>query len=171
MISICCMAHATGVGVVGRKNDRGNPQVCWSVYRKSDAVALASFLTRSPLRSRKRKDFQLWSLAVEHWAGNDDVRRSRLAALAREIRNVRRYLPLDDESTPATTQLCDFYEWLAGFVAGDGYLRVSNGATWLTVRLRADDASILAAIRATTGAGHVGGPYSMQAHTRSSHGT
>ena len=111
------MPRATGLGVVRRKENRGNRQACWSVYRRSDAVALASFLTRHPLRSRKRNDFEVWRAAVDVWAGNDDRRRSRMAMLAREIRDARRYRPLEDV-VPTTILRRGFYDWLGGSSPG-----------------------------------------------------
>jgi LAGLIDADG endonuclease len=152
------MAGTTGLGVVRRKDDRGNPQACWSVYRKADAVALASYLTRYPLRSRKRNDFEVWKHAVELWAGDAQGRRTKMRALAAEVREVRRYTPPDMTLTPSIDRN-GFAAWFGGLVAGDGYLGINQGGVRLTVKLRADDAPVLAAIRATTGAGTVRGPY------------
>jgi hypothetical protein len=153
------MARTTGLGVVRANDDRGNSQVCWSVYRKDDAVALTDYLARHPLRSRKRHDLDVWSTAVELWASSDSDRRTKLGALARKIREVRRYVPIDLASAAPTVRESGFYEWLGGFVAGDGHFQIARGSTRLTVKLRADDAPTLLSIRATTGAGTVRGPY------------
>jgi LAGLIDADG endonuclease len=153
------MAHTTGLGVVCRKDNRGNPQACWSIGRKQDAVALAAFLTHHPLRSRKRNDFEVWKHAVEVWASGDKGRRAKLAALSDAIRDARRYRPPDLASIAPVVQDEGIDDWLGGFVAGDGHLGIANGGARLVVRLRADDAPVLAAMRTVTGAGGVRGPY------------
>ena len=157
------IARTTGLGVVHRGGQRGNAQACWLVYRKDDAVALATYLMRYPLRSRKREDFEVWKGAVEQWAGSDNDRFSSMRVLAGEIREARRF------SGPDAVDVVDlvggegFYEWLGGFIAGDGHLGIHDGRARLTLKLRADDEPLLAAIRDLTGSGNVRGPYRNRA--------
>ena len=157
------IARATGLGVVRAQRQARHPQACWSVFRKDDAVELASFLMRNPLRSRKRKDFDVWKAAVERWAGSDPDRVSTMRILARQLREARRF------SGPDAVDVVDlvggegFYDWLGGFIAGDGHLGINQGRARLTVKLRADDTLLLAALRDLTGSGTVHGPYRNRA--------
>lgn len=81
------MASTTRLGVVRRKDQRGNSQAAWVVYRKDDVAAMAAYLKRYPLRSRKRHDFDVWSRAVEQWHGCDADRLDRMQELRLSIRD------------------------------------------------------------------------------------
>ena len=110
------LARTTGLGVVRRKDDRGNSQACWVVFRKDDAVELASYLTRYPLRSRKRKDFDVWKAAVERWASSDPDRVSTMRILARQLREARRFSGPDAVGVVDLVGGEGIYEWLGGFM-------------------------------------------------------
>jgi hypothetical protein len=157
------MASSTGLGVVRSKDQRGNSQVAWVVYRKDDAAALAAYLRRYPLRSRKRHDFDVWSCAVDYWHGCDADRVNRMQQLRLSIREARRYRSPSSAGSQDNRDSAGFDDWLGGFLAGDGYLGVGGGATRLTVKLRADDAPLLAWIRNITCAGTICGPYRNRA--------
>lgn len=69
------------------------PQVRWEVSRKADCSRLATLLTKHPLRSKKARDFELWSRALKEWAtitraGGDWT---VIAAIKAEMEAVRRY--------------------------------------------------------------------------------
>ena len=108
------MARTTGLGVVRHKDFRGNAQACWSVYRKERAVALAEYLTRHPLRTRKRHDFEAWSAAVKVWTRSGRNRSARMSTLARRIREVRRYSPPDLVVVAPAVRRNGFYDWFGG---------------------------------------------------------
>jgi hypothetical protein len=160
---LSAMAWTTGVGVVRHKDQRGNPQAEWVVYRKDDAVALAAYLRRFQLRIRKRHDFEIWNTAVGFWRAGGKDRLPHMVRLSRSIREARRYGTTTTIAVPDELVLVGFYEWLGGFIAGDGHLGAAAGATRLTIRLRADDRALLAALARTTGMGTIRGPYQNRA--------
>jgi hypothetical protein len=146
-------------GVVRRGEQRGNPQAAWSVYRKDDAIALTAWLRRYPLRSRKRLDLQVWCAAVQHWSASGGAGRSKSTELRAALRAGRAYHDGGHAADSRVIRSRGFHDWLGGFIAGDGHLGIHRGATLLTVKLRADDAPLLAAIRETMGMGTICGPY------------
>jgi Homing endonuclease associated repeat len=77
--------------------------------------------------------------------------------MLRMIREVRRYTPPDMTLSPSIVR-DGFAAWFGGLVAGDGHVGISKGSVRLIVKLRADDAPVLASIRETTGVGALYGP-------------
>jgi hypothetical protein len=67
---LCDIVRVTGLGrlyaVPARRTSR--PQVVWSVASKLECRELARLLQRYPLRGRKRREFALWSAAVDRWS-------------------------------------------------------------------------------------------------------
>lgn len=152
------LASLTGIGVVRRKNERGNPQAIWHVYRKDHAARLRRLLDEHPLRSRKRREFDVWRDAVHAWLGTAPDRFERMRALKGDLHAARAYR---EPGPKVTTRMhsVGFDDWLAGFVAGDGSFRIGDGSVRLTIRLRADDSPLLRGLMAATRAGNVAGPY------------
>jgi hypothetical protein len=157
------LASETRLGVVRRTDDRGNPQAAWIVYRKDEVAALASLLKCHPLRSRKRQDFDVWTAAVELWCGSAENRVERMRELRHSIRDARRYVATAACKSAVERETAGFDDWLAGFIAGDGYLGIAGGDVRLTLKLRADEAPVLAWIRECTGMGNICGPYPNRA--------
>jgi LAGLIDADG endonuclease len=64
------LCRSTGLGHVSKTAARrgSRPQACWTIASKRECAELARLLTRFPLRARKRRDFEIWSAAVERWA-------------------------------------------------------------------------------------------------------
>jgi hypothetical protein len=88
--SLVDLCRSTGLGHVSKLSARrgSRPQACWRIGSKRECVQLARLLTRFPLRARKRRDFEIWSGAVERWAASPyDIRRdqgvARLQSAAR----------------------------------------------------------------------------------------
>jgi hypothetical protein len=154
-------ARTTSLGIITSKAQRGNPQAAWDVYRKDDGSALAAYLKRFPLRSRKRQDFAVWNEAVELWCGTAADRVERMQELRHAIRDARRYVATTADDM--TRETAGFDDWLGGFIAGDGHFGIAGGAVRLTLKLRADEAPVLGWIRDSTGMGHVRGPYRNRA--------
>lgn len=161
------LARFTGLGVVRRKDVRGNPQAAWSVYRKDDAAELVRLLNACPLRSRKRLDFAMWRQAVAAWLGDEPDRFDRMRGLQCAIRTARTYRTPSAQAEVPRLDPSGLDAWLAGFVAGEAYLEIRSGIVRFTVHLRADDLPLLQAIRLATGLGSVGGPYVNRASSPS----
>jgi hypothetical protein len=159
-------ASFTGLGVVRRNDLRGNPQSAWAVYRKDEVVRLVGLLDQYPLRSRKRHDFAVWRNAVDAWVGTDPTRVDRMRELRRAIREARTYRPPNETSTTARLESSGLYDWLGGFIAGDGSFGIQAGTVRLTLRLRADDAPVLHGIASATSAGRVTGPHNNPDRTQ-----
>jgi hypothetical protein len=79
------------------------PQARWKITSKRECMQLTRLLRRFPLRARKRRDFEIWSEAVDRWAaspydaGRDPDRQAEMARAAERLRHVRRYV----KSAPA----------------------------------------------------------------------
>ena len=90
-----------GLGQITPRRTKGtiNPQVAWSVSRKTEMVPLISVLDSYPLRSKKQNDYRIWREAALLWAsltrGNRWTGRNpafdHLAAYATALRGGRRY--------------------------------------------------------------------------------
>lgn len=53
-----------------RRNEGGSkPQIGWGVTSGEDCLALVELLERYPLRSKKARDFVIWSEAVRYFVG------------------------------------------------------------------------------------------------------
>jgi hypothetical protein len=89
------IAARTGLGRVhwrSRNGLGGNDTVVWEVERRADVRALVMILDEHPLRSRKRRDFEVWREGVAEWA---TLRRgadwSRMAELRKRLVATRAY--------------------------------------------------------------------------------
>ena len=85
----------TGIGTIQGpwETKLGKPVLRWSVQARGDCLVLRDLLQRYPLRSKKRRDFEVWSRAVDAiYAGDQDL----LSTLKVEIEQVRRWV--DSES-------------------------------------------------------------------------
>lgn len=60
----------TSLGVVAEEPGKAgaNAMVRWSVHAKADCWGIAGLLGRYPLRSKKARDFVVWSAALEYWS-------------------------------------------------------------------------------------------------------
>lgn len=81
---IAYIRAASGLGTVTTRRWGGRDIVTWNVYARADARRLAAILDEHPLRSKKRRDFELWRQAVE--LEPRDARHARLALALREGR-------------------------------------------------------------------------------------
>jgi hypothetical protein len=76
----------------------GKPCWVWTVASKADCQALVELLERYPLRSKKRRDFEIWAQIVDESAKRKPAVRgasindpTRIEELARELKAVRQY--------------------------------------------------------------------------------
>jgi hypothetical protein len=89
----------TGIGLLCRRpGQNARPTAYWEVLRKHDVAELVRILDAYPLRSRKRRDYEVWRRAVGIAAargGSTTWGRSslnwRLGELKRELEVVRQY--------------------------------------------------------------------------------
>jgi hypothetical protein len=95
---LCDIVRVTGLGrlygVPARRTSR--PQVVWSVASKLECRELARLLQRYPLRGRERREFAVWSAAVERWSeslhGSTATADGVMRCAAAELRALRRYV-------------------------------------------------------------------------------
>jgi hypothetical protein len=158
------IVRVTGLGrlyaVPARRTSR--PQVVWSVASKLECRELARLLQRYPLRGRKRREFAVWSAAVDRWSeslhGSTAAADRLLRSAAAELRGLRRYVdpahPGWTEAglpTPPADSLASF---LGGFFSGEGSFSL-RGRAMATIHLRADDAALVRTFRDTFVLGRV----------------
>jgi hypothetical protein len=71
---------------------RSQAQIRWSVASRRDCEALLAILEEFPLRTKKKRDFEIWKRVVrERAAGPGDL--ATLEALRDEMKEARRYRP------------------------------------------------------------------------------
>lgn len=166
------LASALRLGTVNSVEARrtSKPQVRWTVAAKSDCRRLVEILDRHPLRGRKSQDLAIWRAAVRYWVGPDATARHApedwppMAYLASRLREVRRYkVPCELSLHDGTTGLdLDWGSFLAGFITAEGCFMIGRTgspgryAPRFAINVRADDESLLTALRARTGVGGVG---------------
>lgn len=66
-----------------------NPGLMWTLQSRPDCLALVAILDRFPLRSKKRRDYDAWRLAVMAWCRRDYAAMEHFAAALREGRQYR----------------------------------------------------------------------------------
>src|SRR3954471_14277592 len=95
-------------------------------FLQEHCVELARILRRYPLRSRKAREFRIWSQAVELWSSAADGRLEKLRSLQAEIRAARafRASQVDIAAPPAPDNVPLGY--LAGVLAGEGHFGISE---------------------------------------------
>ena len=66
------LCRSTGLGQISLKRARrgSRPQAGWTITSKRECMELTRLLKQFPLRARKRRDFEIWSEAVERWAAS-----------------------------------------------------------------------------------------------------
>jgi hypothetical protein len=159
----CDIVRVTGLGrlygVPARRTSR--PQVVWSVASKLECRELARLLQRYPLRGRKRREFAVWSAAVERWSeslhGSTATADGVMRCAAAELRALRHYVdPVHpggadgDALTPAD----GLSAFLGGFFTGEGSFSL-RGRAVAGIHLRADDAALVRSFRHVFGIGRV----------------
>lgn len=95
--AVLAEAHARlGIGRVwqtaGYKSTK--PATRFSVDTKPDVEVLVAILDRFKLRTKKRRDYEVWRQGVVEWLNPEREDWDRLAVLAAELRSVRAYRPL-----------------------------------------------------------------------------
>lgn len=75
---------------------RGNPSACLYIGAKADVLCLVEIFHRFPLRSKKRRDYEVWRRAVLEWHRERGAKTrgrdwSVMAELHEELKAVRRY--------------------------------------------------------------------------------
>ena len=146
--------------VPARRTSR--PQVVWSVASKLECRELARLLRRYPLRGRKRREFAVWSAAVDRWSeslhGSTRIRRRLHELCGGELRALRRYV---DQGTPAPPRTAfprclatDCLAFLGGFFTGEGSFSL-RGRAAAGIHLRADDADLVRDFHDAFGVGRV----------------
>lgn len=92
-----------GIGTISRRHQgptqgsRGNPSACFYVSAKAEVLQLVELFDRYPLRSKKRRDFEVWRRAVLEWHRERGAKTrgrdwSHMAELHEELKAVRRYV-------------------------------------------------------------------------------
>jgi hypothetical protein len=129
------------------------PQIAWTVGRRDECARLVELLEEHPLRSRKRREFEVWAQAVRA-LDDPELAADVLPAAFNEIRERRRYVnpPVELGMTHAI-ELPRDYGYIGGFFTGEGYLRLSERECRAVVHLRDDDRPLLDALAAATGLG------------------
>ena len=111
----------TGLGriyaepVSGRKRDTSNwhPQVFWKVHSKQDCARAVLLLERFPLRAKKRRDFDIWRLAVREWQTKRCYGHWELmAAFRRQLIATRSYVEPGDAPELSVVELQPHLEGL-----------------------------------------------------------
>lgn len=99
----------TGLGNVYAENkaspscsSNSKPQMVWDVQRRADLPKLVLILQCFPLRAKKRRDFEIWRLAVSVWLTKPRYGHwETMEALRRELMAERAYDEADDDSNLA----------------------------------------------------------------------
>jgi hypothetical protein len=153
---LCDIVRVTGLGrlyaVPARR--RSHPQVVWSVASKLECRELARLLQRYPLRGRKRREFAVWSAAVDRWSeslhGSTGAADGFIRSAAAELRALRRYVDPghpgaaeEHLSAPSEDGLSAF---LGGFFTGEGTFSL-RGRAVAGIHLRADDTGLVRTFR------------------------
>jgi hypothetical protein len=161
---LCDIVRVTGLGrlypVPARRTSR--PQVVWSVASKLECRELVRLLQRYPLRGRKRREFAVWSAAVDRWSeslhGSSRTADGFMSSAAAELRALRRYVdpghpgaPEDRVPEPPSDGLSAF---LGGFFTGEGSFSL-RGRAVAGIHLRADDADLVRTFRDVFAVGRV----------------
>jgi LAGLIDADG endonuclease len=143
------LCRSTGLGrILLTRPQRGSrPQARWNITSKRECLQLTRLLRRFPLRARKRRDFKIWSQAVDRWAaspydaGRDRDLQAEMARAAERLRHVRRYV----KSGPAAFDgpAADVLAYFGGFFSGEGCFGLSGLAPRAVIKVRRDDRSIL----------------------------
>lgn len=139
------LAQTTGLGRIHFKaaHRTSRPQAVWNISSKRECAELVPMLRRFPLRARKRRDFEIWSSAVDRWAAvpyhaiRDAGLHAFMADAHSRIRHVRRYV---DSPPPALGgPETDILAYLGGFFSGEGCFMLSGLTPRAVVKLRRDD--------------------------------
>ena len=82
-----------GFGAIYRRPRRmiGHPTYAYQVARVKDTLALVRLFDQFPLRSRKRRDYEVWRTFVLLHASPKNATDPRLAELFREIKETRHF--------------------------------------------------------------------------------
>jgi hypothetical protein len=158
------LCRVTGLGRVTTKPARrtSRPQAEWRVASKRECAELTGILRDFPLRARKRRDFEIWARAVDHWVANAyDAKAGRafhtqMAHDAAALRRVRRYVKSPPPALDGATQ--DLLAYLGGFFSGEGCFGLSGLRPRAVVKLRRDDRAILELFARHFGLGRSGTP-------------
>jgi hypothetical protein len=155
------IARSTGLGrlsaVAGRRGSR--PQSRWQVNSKRECAELTRLLRRFPLRARKRRDFEIWSRAVDWWsalpydAERDPDFHAEMTKDAALLRSVRRYVDSPPPSLDGGSS--DVLAYFGGFFSGEGSFGLCALQPRAVIKLRRDDRSILELFAAHFGLGKV----------------
>jgi len=98
------------------EHSRSNPCWIWKVASKADCAALVELLTQYPLRSRKRKDFNVWCKIVHEASKRQPSVARRDGGGSISVNDPTRIEELIDE-LKAGREYDDQYESAESFVA------------------------------------------------------
>ena len=161
---LCDIVRVTGLGrlyaVPARRTSR--PQVVWSVASKLECRELARLLRRYPLRGRKRREFAVWSAAVDRWSeslhGSTRIPDGFISSAAAELRALRRYVDPRDPGTAEDRVRAlpsdGLSAFLGGFFTGEGSFSL-RGRAAAGIHLRADDGDLVRDFHDAFGVGRV----------------
>lgn len=143
------LCRSTGLGrILLTRAQRGSrPQARWSITSKRECMQLTRVLRRFPLRARKRRDFEIWSEAVDRWAASPyDARRDRdlhaeMTRADEHLRRARHYVKSPPRAFDGPA--ADILAYFGGFFSGEGCFGLSGLAPRAVIKVRRDDRSIL----------------------------
>ena len=159
---LCDIVRVTGLGrlyaVPARRTS--HPQVVWSVASKLECRELARLMRRYPLRGRKRREFAVWSAAVDRWSeslhGSTRIADGFMSSAAAELRALRRYVrprgPQHRRGRVPALPSEGLSAFLGGFFTGEGSFSL-RGRAAAGIHLRADDADLAGTSTMPSGSG------------------
>jgi hypothetical protein len=143
------LCRSTGLGQISLKRARrgSRPQAGWTITSKRECMELTRLLKQFPLRARKRRDFEIWSEAVERWAASPyDARHDRglhgeMARAAERLRDVRPYVTSPPRASDGSA--ADVLAYFGGFFSGEGCFGLGGLVPRAVIKVRRDDQPIL----------------------------
>jgi hypothetical protein len=154
------LAEMQRISGVGRLIERpaaasSHPQAAWRVQSQLECQRVARLLELHPLRSRKRREAEIWTRAVCQRAAQRG-RAPLLATAADELRSAKSYVdPHYFRSDPVTDGCRGFEAYLGGLFTGEGYLQLAANTCRMVIRLRHDDRLLLDDLARWSGLGRV----------------
>lgn len=80
----------TGIGTLNTYSTKTSPQSAWQVASKTDVRKLVSILDDHPLRTKKKRDYEIWKRAVDAYL-RDGGLSPHLAQLKSDLEAVRKH--------------------------------------------------------------------------------
>src|SRR5262245_61340507 len=127
----------TGLGTLAMQRPEGqNPKARWTVSSKADCVALRDLFRAFPLRAKKAREFEEWSVALDEWIRHERGEWDGMEASRDRLMAMRDY---DEEGIRVDPMQMWHYRWAreAYRVAKPGAYLLAFGGTRTYHRLAA----------------------------------